>query len=294
MSHRPIIDAGPGLNFFSTGQERLLISVLGRLSAPETVQNEVFRKAQQDERFRAAERVWRKLAPTDWLQVLSDDQTPELAAVVHRVTRQRMEARLRQSKDLGEIMVIAHAVVAAESGDSVTVLIDDGEGARMAASEIRRLNRLKADGHAVGSIGPAGTLEILQRGAALGHIPDKAAMRDIYGRLRGLDDGLPPIDTTSLLDPGTGPHGMRAGRPRRVRHRRGLRTAGGRRDSTGHGDGAAEALHSSEGLETYGYACRTQPQGGREFGSAETGFDGPGPVGALAYVMRWGRSRRGR
>ena len=57
MSHRPIIDAGPGLNFLSTNQERLLIRVLGKLSAPETVQSEVFNKSQRDERFRPAARV---------------------------------------------------------------------------------------------------------------------------------------------------------------------------------------------------------------------------------------------
>ncbi|MBP2334013.1 hypothetical protein JOF41_000191 [Saccharothrix coeruleofusca] len=75
MSHRPIIDAGPGLNFFSINKERLLIGVLGRLSAPETVQEEVFRKSRQDERFRPAAAVWRKLTP-HWVEVLSDDQTP--------------------------------------------------------------------------------------------------------------------------------------------------------------------------------------------------------------------------
>jgi hypothetical protein len=32
MSHRPIIDAGPGLNFLSINKERLLIGVLGPLS----------------------------------------------------------------------------------------------------------------------------------------------------------------------------------------------------------------------------------------------------------------------
>jgi hypothetical protein len=37
MSVRPIIDAGPGLNFLSVNKERLLISVLGQLSAPETL-----------------------------------------------------------------------------------------------------------------------------------------------------------------------------------------------------------------------------------------------------------------
>ena len=45
MSHRPIIDAGPSLNFFSINKERLLVAVLGQLSAPETVQAEVLRKS---------------------------------------------------------------------------------------------------------------------------------------------------------------------------------------------------------------------------------------------------------
>ncbi len=131
MSHRPIIDAGPSLNFLSINKERLLIGVLGPLSDPEAVQAEVLSKSREDERFRAAATVWRKLAPR-WIQILSDDETPELAAVVHRVTRQPMEERLKYPKDLGETMVIAHAVVAAEAGKTVTVLIDDGPGARIA------------------------------------------------------------------------------------------------------------------------------------------------------------------
>lgn len=198
MSHRPIIDAGPSLNFFSANKERLLIGALGPLSAPETVQAEVLRKSRDDERFRAAATVWRKLAP-HWIQILSDDETPELAAVVHRVTQQPMEERLKHPKDLGETMVIAHAVVAAEADETVTVLIDDGPGARIAASEICRLQRLHSNGRAVGSIRLASTLTVLARAAGGEHIPDKAAMRDIYKRLRDLDDGLPPVETTNLL-----------------------------------------------------------------------------------------------
>lgn len=198
MSHRPIIDAGPSLNFLSINKERLLIGVLGRLSAPETVQTELLRKSRQDERFRAAATSWQKLTP-HWIQILSDDETPELAAVVHRVTQQPMEERLKHPKDLGETMVIAHAVVAAEAGETVTVLIDDGPGARIATSEINRLQRLRSNGRAVGSIRLASTLTVLKRAAIDKHISDKAAMREIYRRLRGLDDGLPPIETTGLL-----------------------------------------------------------------------------------------------
>jgi hypothetical protein len=160
MSHPPIIDAGPALNFFSINKERLLIGILGPLSAPETVQDEVFRKSRQDERFRTAAAVWRKLTPS-WMQVLSDDHTPELAAVVHRITRQPMEQRLKRTKDLGETMVIAHAVVAAEAGETVAVLIDDGPGARTATAEIGRLQRLHASGRTVGSIRLVSTLTVL-------------------------------------------------------------------------------------------------------------------------------------
>ncbi|HEY1668271.1 MAG TPA: PIN domain-containing protein [Trebonia sp.] len=168
MSARPIIDAGPGLNFLSVNKERLLISVLGPLSAPETVQDEVFRKSAQDSRFRAAATVWRKLSPR-WIQILSDDATPELAAVVQRISGSPMDERKRQSKDLGETMVIAHAVVAAESGQSVTVLMDDGPGARITTLEINRLERLRSSGRPVGSIILASTLTVLGRGAGTGN-----------------------------------------------------------------------------------------------------------------------------
>jgi hypothetical protein len=200
MSIRPIIDAGPGLNFLSINKERLLIAVLGPLSAPETVQAEVLRKSQQDHRFRAAATVWRKLN-ANWIQVLSDDATPELATVVHRVSGLPIHERRKQPKDLGETMVIAHAVVAAESGQSVTIVIDDGPGASIATSEIRRLQRLLSSGHPVGSITLASTLTILGRAACTEHLPDRTAMRDTYNRLRGLDDGLPPIENTDLLSP---------------------------------------------------------------------------------------------
>jgi hypothetical protein len=158
----------------------------------------VFRKSAQDSRFRAAATVWRKLSPR-WIQILSDDATPELAAVVQRISGSPMDERKRQSKDLGETMVIAHAVVAAESGQSVTVLMDDGPGARITTLEINRLERLRSSGRPVGSIILASTLTVLGRGAGTGQLPDRAAMRDTYKRLRGLDDGLPPIEKTGLL-----------------------------------------------------------------------------------------------
>jgi hypothetical protein len=142
--------------------------------------------------------VWRKLTPA-WIQILSDDVTPELARVVNRINQQPMSERVKRSKDLGETMVIAHAVVAAERGADVTVLIDDGLGARITTGEIRRLDRLRATGVSVGSIRLAGTLTVLEKAAGTQHVPGRAEMREIYRRLRVLDDGLPPIEKTSLL-----------------------------------------------------------------------------------------------
>ena len=51
------------------------------------------------------------------------------------------------------------------------------------------------------SINKERTLTVLERAAGTGHLPGRAAMRDTYQRLRGLDDGLPPIDQTRLLSP---------------------------------------------------------------------------------------------
>jgi len=184
---------GPGLNFLSINRKRLLIAVLGALSAPETVQDEVLRKSRQDDRFRAASAVWRKLAGR-WIQILPDDVTPELVTVIQRISGLPMAERMKRGKDLGEIMVIAHAVVAAESGQPVTVLIDDGRGAAIATSEIARLQRLDISGRSVGSMTLASTLTVLGRAAGTEHLPDRGAMRDTYRRLRELDDGLPPIE----------------------------------------------------------------------------------------------------
>ena len=198
MSQRPIIDAGPSLNFLSINKERLLIATMGKLSAPEAVQTEVYRKAGQDARFRPAEMSWRKLTPT-YIEILADDPTEELSRVVNRITDQRMDERLKQPKDLGETMVIAHAVVAADAGADVVVLIDDGRGARVATREIQRLRRVRNAGGSAGSIILASTVTVLTKAVGMQHIRDKAEMREIYRRLRGLDDGLPPIEKTDLL-----------------------------------------------------------------------------------------------
>ncbi|WP_206686231.1 hypothetical protein [Kribbella qitaiheensis] len=129
MTDPVIVDAGPALNFFSINQERLLIDAVGKIAVPETVAGEIKGKAKQDPRFRVAADVWAKLAQSVWLEVLSDNATPELAAAIQRITSVPMAERMTRAKDLGEIMVLGHAAVRAEGGSDVVVLIDDGRGA---------------------------------------------------------------------------------------------------------------------------------------------------------------------
>lgn len=199
MTQRPIMDAGPGINFFSVHRERLLFAELGPIAIPEIVETEIRRKSRQDQRFAAAERALGKI-PERLLKVLSDDMTEELAKTVHRIAGLPMDQRLRSSKDLGETMVVAHAVVAAESGAHVKVLIDDGGGRRMAIREAARLKRLGEIDPSTGSISLVGTTTVLKSAAGKEYLSDRGVLRDLYKKLRGLDDGLPPLESTGLLD----------------------------------------------------------------------------------------------
>jgi len=198
MSAKPVIDAGPALNFLAINQQRLLLAVLGPISTPETVENEVLRKSRTDSRFAGVGLVWSKLTPK-WIEVLSDEWSETLEAVCARQHEMPWTERKKQAKDLGELLVVAHAVAAAEQGQDVTVVIDDQGGARMATAEAQRLDRLRAQEHPVGRIVLVNTVTVLERAAGTEHIPDRATMKTIYAKLCGCDDGLSPIGNTRLL-----------------------------------------------------------------------------------------------
>lgn len=192
------MDAGPGLNFFSVNQERLLFKTLGKLQVPETVRDEMLRKSRNDLRFHQTEAILKKLPP-HLLEILSDDATESLSRHVERISGLPVDERLALGKDLGETMVVAHAAMFAESGHDVIVLIDDGGGQRLAGSEARRLDRLRQAGTQVGRLKVITTITVLKRSIRSDLVPDKKALRDLYSRIRPLDDGLPHIDATDLL-----------------------------------------------------------------------------------------------
>lgn len=170
MSQLPIMDAGSGLNFFALNKERLLFNVRGALSVPEAMKTEMLSKAKRDPRFAAAERVWHKLSER-LMNVFSDDKTNALDHAVHWISGAAFDERIRSQADLGETMVIAHAAVAAETGQHVIVLLDDQAGRRDAAKEARRLQRMHQLGHPVGSLALIQTVTVLEHAAGGADLP---------------------------------------------------------------------------------------------------------------------------
>lgn len=195
-----IIDAGPSLNFLATHNERVLFAVVNRrLAAPETVQREVLGKSRSDPRLAAASGVWKKLTHGKWIEVLPDAVTPDMEAAARNVIAVPLARQQRQARDLGEIMVVIHAVRLAQEGRNVGVIIDDTEGAKLANNQRHRLDRLRQRGLTVGKLTVFGTHSILEQAVRVGHITDKAMMRKIYRQLRACDDGLVDIKQTHLL-----------------------------------------------------------------------------------------------
>jgi len=209
-----VLDAGPCLNFFATNNQNILVRVVGKgFRVPETVRAEVERRSrdQRDERFARAWNVWMRLESNGWIEVLSDESTPSLLAAAKAVlTGASFPERLTRSKDLGETMVVIHAVEIAMRGNDVVVIIDDAEGRGLASTQTRRLERLsllrrEQGGAPIGRVTLMSTASVLAEAARTGVIADRAQMKSVYAQLKQCDDGLLPIERTDLLDPALWP-----------------------------------------------------------------------------------------
>lgn len=193
-SRAVIIDAGPALNFIAAGYQQLLMDVVAAKSAfmcaPQSVAEEVQRKTQQQSRgsgsgARFIARHWHvfeALVKNGTVELLADDVNDEaLAAATITVSKQTVAQRALTSKDLGETMVVAHALKIARSGKPVIVLVDDGGGQRLA-----RQHDLKV----------TSTLGVLRDAARLGIVETRGDMKQIYAKIAQYDDGLPHWSTS--------------------------------------------------------------------------------------------------
>ncbi|MEO7269471.1 MAG: hypothetical protein ABIW49_09745, partial [Knoellia sp.] len=84
-------------------------------------------------------------------------------------------------------------------GKDVTVIIDDGAGQQLASSTIDRIERARRANPTLGHVRLVDTAWILAAAVRVKAIPDRTTMKKVYQQLRGLDDGLMPIERTVLL-----------------------------------------------------------------------------------------------
>lgn len=185
-----IIDAGPGLNFLATHSEKLLTEALGHLHMTETVIGEIDRRSKRDSRFKDARRVLAKMTP-GWVTPIPDDLTDvELDNAVYILTGEPIDDRFARDKDLGEVTVLAHAIVESDHGRDVIVLIDDGCGRVLAQKAISRADRRRRQRQAAGQITLLSTLDIFAILIRRGHFANKGELKAAYLKIAPMDDGL--------------------------------------------------------------------------------------------------------
>lgn len=189
-----LLDAGPVLNFLAVNQEGILLKTASShhlaLHVPERVAAEVHGKS-QSARFAATSAyvTWKKLRTHGHVTVLPDDLgRSSFNDAVARVAKMPATDRVRSTKSLGEIMVIAHASVLVQHGHDVFMLIDDGEGRTLAKGEQEWLLRAGAPGR----LGLWHTNQVLKQ-ADPTWFTGGLTWRQVYDRMRKYDDGLPPL-----------------------------------------------------------------------------------------------------
>ena len=186
-----IVDAGPTLNFICSGQFQILTDILkgmqSGLAMPSEVVTEIRGKAKDSRggtKFKGADKKLASLLAGDVIEELVPDTADtHLMAAVQRVAQVPYTARKGRSKDLGEVMVVAHATVRASPEHVVFVLIDDLDGQTLARRH--RTNLISTE-------------QILKKGIDYGLIGTRGEMKVIYNKLRPFDDGLIHFDQTTL------------------------------------------------------------------------------------------------
>ena len=191
-----LLDAGPSLNFLAVGQENILIQVAAsrglQLAAPAKVDREIIGMC-KDPRFSrtAASGTWDKLKSAHRVIVLDDEVVEDaFTAAVTRISGKPAEERKRDPRSLGEIMVLAHASVRVQQGQTVFVLMDERDGRRRAGLEDDWLVRCEAPGKLV----LWNTRQVLRDAATKPDmITGGLAWETVYKQMTKFDDGLPRL-----------------------------------------------------------------------------------------------------
>lgn len=190
-----LLDAGPSLNFLAVGQQNILIQAATsqqlQLVAPARVDNEIVGMCCND-RFKntAVLRTWSTLKASKRVQILPDElNTWAFTEAVTRISGIPARDRIRSTKSLGEIMVLAHASVYVQLGHQVFVLIDDRDARRRTGREAQWLHSEGFEKQLI----LWSTPQVLQEaGRHEGWITGDLNWEQVYDRMTAYDDGLPP------------------------------------------------------------------------------------------------------
>jgi predicted nucleic acid-binding protein len=193
-----ILDTGPCLNFLAVNEGKLLYSVLGasnnRILVPQEVANEIVDKARESAKFSAAARRFEGLSREPKFAVL-ESKLDDVALIraMRRVSPGKPPSELlaaRRMKDLGEILVISHAIKLRDEGNTVSLVMDERIGRKLA---IRH------------GFKPISTPRIMATAGSMGLL-SYSDSRLIYEKLRAsdgsrvMDDGLPHWKDSKLDD----------------------------------------------------------------------------------------------
>ncbi|MEV7154302.1 hypothetical protein AB0N77_06695 [Streptomyces misionensis] len=183
-----ILDAVICVHFVGANLHRLLVDVLEKaeltLLVPQEVCDEVARK---DRKYRGLKLRWGRLERSRHVRVLpaleARTAPTRVVEVFEDVRGRQLEDALRESKDLGEAVVVAHGVHFQDLGHEVFVAIDDQGGQALAAE--RDLEVITVE-------------DVLMMAIEFGHFPIEGELKKTYEKLRGFGDGLPPYTSTEL------------------------------------------------------------------------------------------------
>lgn len=190
-----LLDAGPSLNFLAVGQENILIQAAAsqklQLAAPARVDTEIIGMT-HNPRFKRTrvESTWKTLKSSRRVEILPDElTTKQFTDAVTRISGVPAQNRVRDTKSLGEIMVLAHASVYVQQGTNVFVLIDEGDGRRRASKEAKWLR----DRGNTSTLTLWSTRQVLQEaGRRTGWIKGDKTWEQVYDQMTAVDDGLRP------------------------------------------------------------------------------------------------------
>ncbi|MEU2247491.1 hypothetical protein [Streptomyces sp. NPDC019224] len=183
-----ILDAVICVHFVGANVHRLLVDVLQEadltLLVPQEVCDEVARK---DKKYPGLKLKWTRLTSSRHIRVLPGLEARTAPArvieVFEDVRGRQVEDALRDAKDLGEAVVVAHGVHYQDEGHEVLVAIDDQGGQALAAD--RDLEVMTVE-------------DVLVMAIEFGHFSTEGDLKNVYGKLRKFGDGLPSYAQTPL------------------------------------------------------------------------------------------------